>query len=135
MKATLQGLVFLSLVAVLTPAARAQLLPCPSCSKQAIQFPPSTYAANAYAPDQSAYAPNPSSYYPGPDPSGYGYMPPRPFGGVPPPANPFGQGRGAGGGSGRGGCGNGIMAFPMHQYARSPRDFFMMDIDCCGTHP
>jgi hypothetical protein len=131
MKATLQGLAFVCLFAAISPTAQAQL-PCPSCSKQAIQYLP-----NSYMPDPNAYAPNYGpSYYQEPYASSYGYMPPRPFGGVPPPANPFAAGGcGRGGAGGGGGCGNGIMAFPMHQYARSPRDFFMMDIECCGTHP
>lgn len=41
---------------------------------------------------------------------------------MPPPGCGAGNGAGAGGGNGFGG----EFAFPMHPYARSPRDFFMV---------
>ena len=130
MKATLIGFSALLLAAVAGKTAYAQL-PCPSCSSQKLQ----------YMPNPAAYAPN--SYgmpyaagYGMPYGGGYGGMPPQPFGGVRPPSNPFGCGSGSNPfGCGAGGCDGGkIMGFPVHPYARSPRDFFMLDLDCCGTH-
>jgi hypothetical protein len=107
MKATLQGLSALLLAAVAVSSSYAQL-PCPSCSSQRLQ----------YMPMPANYAP---SFYGSPFGANYGGMPPMPYGGVRPPAIPFG-------------CPNGRMGFPVHPYARSPRDYFMMDIECCGAH-
>jgi hypothetical protein len=120
MKATLQGLSALLLAAVAASSSFAQL-PCPSCSSQRLQYMPAPMAPS-YTPGfyGTPYAPN---YY--------GGMPGQPYGGVQPPCIPFG------GCGGCGGCGNGcggIMGFPVHQFARSPRDYFMMDIECCGAH-
>jgi hypothetical protein len=120
MKATLSGTFALLLAAVAASSSFAQ---CPSCSSQRMQYMPSQYS----------YGPMPSSYSYAPPFSGmpygggYGYMPPQPYGGMQPPADLYGH------------CsqccdGQKIMAFPVHRYARSPRDYFMLDIDCCGTH-
>jgi hypothetical protein len=81
---------------------------------------PAQYAAApAYGP--GFYAPPFAGGY------GYGNMPPQPFSG---PAFPYGPcGRGFGGGGEQK-----IMGFPVHPYARSPRDYFMVDLECCGTH-
>jgi hypothetical protein len=117
MKATLSGLFALLLAALAASSCYAQL-PCPSCSSQRMQYMPSQYMPSPYSA-----AP---SFYGMPYGGGYGYMPPQPFGGVQPPADIFGHCSH--------GCDQKIMAFPVHRYARSPRDYFMLDLDCCGTH-
>jgi hypothetical protein len=70
-----------------------------------------------------------------PDACGPGYYSTNAAGGVygpnyllHPPYLPYnGMVLGPGGAGGAGAAGNGPIGFPTHPYARSPRDFFMMD--------
>jgi hypothetical protein len=117
MKATLKGMFAVLLAAVASSSCYAQF--CPSC--QMTQYMPSQYTSGPYM--ASPYSASPA-FYGMPYGGGYGYMPPQPFGGVQPPGDIYGR---------CSGCQK-IMAFPVHRYARSPRDYFMVDIDCCGTH-
>ena len=119
MKATLLGLSALLVAALASSKSHAQL-PCPSCSSQGTHYMPYSagYAPNFYgAPSYGANCCGGIPAYG----AGYGGMPPQPFGGVRPPAAiPS--------------CCSKIMAFPVNPYTRSPRDYFMLDLECCGTH-
>jgi len=101
MKATITWLGALLLLAAAGSAARAD-----------------NYYPNGYGPPTTG-AWGGSPYYSNPFCQGFavnpwGGLPPQPFQGIRPPMG------------GGGGCGR-AYGFPTHPYARSPRDFFMVD--------
>jgi hypothetical protein len=109
MKATITGLAALLALAVFAPASHAQYYP-PSY--------PRYYAPIPRAPDLC----NPCNYYSPYTGANFNVYPPfQPFNGaVFPPSNGNGNGMGA------------TQLFPTHPFARSPRDYFMVDGAACG---
>jgi hypothetical protein len=108
MKRTLLAVGALVVTLVVLPSAKANP-PFPYYPPQAPNAcGPGFYCTNGYG---MVYGPN------------YWVRPPfEPFQGFRPPVNPSGgRGCGCGGEQGPGG----VPAFPMHPFARSPRDFFM----------